>query len=138
MDVKNDAITTSDLDFYLTVITMFCAYNQSQHFSDKMFADITSDIIKRDAILEKLAEDGYITAKKSKNFPHRYAIDITPKGIGFQRDGGYKAKKGVDRKNKAQRFYGKITYEAAKSIIQLIVGAILGSIGTYITTNMSV
>lgn len=129
-------ITPKDLDFYLTVIAMFSAYNQSQHFSDKMFADITSDIIKRDAILEKLAEGGYITAKKSKNFPHRYAIDITPKGIEFQRNGGYKAKEGVDRKNKARRFYGKITYDAVKSIIQLIIGAILGGIGTYITTNI--
>ena len=51
-----------DLDFYLTIIVLFCEYNQSLHYSDKMFADITSDIIKRELILNKLSDDGFITS----------------------------------------------------------------------------
>lgn len=41
-------ITEKDLDFYLIVIALFCEYNPSEHYSDIMFKDITSDIIKRD------------------------------------------------------------------------------------------
>ena len=46
-------ITEKDLDFYLTVIALFCEYNPSEHYSDIMFKDITSDIIKRDYILHR-------------------------------------------------------------------------------------
>ena len=70
MDKKE--IKEEDLDFYLTIIYLFCQYNTAEHFSDKMFGDITSDIIKRDRIIEVLERDGYITAKKSVNIPHRY------------------------------------------------------------------
>lgn len=91
MDKKE--IKEEDLDFYLTIIYLFCQYNTAEHFSDKMFGDITSDIIKRDRIIEVLERDGYITAKKSVNIPHRYKIDITPVGVEFQSNGGYKKQK---------------------------------------------
>lgn len=88
-----DDIKEEDLDFYLTIIYLFCQYNTAEHFSDKMFGDITSDIIKRDRIIETLERDGYIAAKKSVNIPHRYKIDITPVGVEFQSNGGYKKQK---------------------------------------------
>ena len=75
-----DDIKEEDLDFYLTIIYLFCQYN-------------TSDIIKRDRIIEVLERDGYITAKKSVNIPHRYKIDITSVGVEFQSNGGYKKQK---------------------------------------------
>ena len=127
--MPNDTITPSDLDFYLTVIALFCAYNQSQHFSDKMFADITSDIIKRDAILERLAADGYITATKSKNFPHRYTIDITAKGKRFQQAGGY----GKQEKNENAKQIKYSSRKFARDIIIALVGAAIQFLFTSLT-----
>ena len=107
-------ITENDLDFYLTIIAMFCAYNESLHFSDKMFADITSDIVKRDSIIEKIAEDGYITAKKSNNIPHRYTIEITSKGIDFH-----------NRKQKWQSLFGNLGKDISIAIISAMASAII-------------
>jgi len=118
-------ITENDLDFYLTIIAMFCAYNESLHFSDRMFADITSDIIKRDSIIEKLAEDGYITAKNSNNIPHRYTIEITPKGVDFQNRGGYSINKKNDRKQKWQSLFGNLGKDVSIAIISAMASAII-------------
>ena len=118
-------ITENDLDFYLTIIAMFCAYNESLHFSDKMFADITSDIVKRDSIIEKIAEDGYITAKKSNNIPHRYTIEITSKGIDFKNRGGYIANKNNNRKQKWQSLFGNLGKDISIAIISAMASAII-------------
>ena len=40
---QSDAITDNDLDFFLTVISMFCEYNHTMHYSDRVFADITDN-----------------------------------------------------------------------------------------------
>ena len=125
----SNKITPSDLDFYLTVIALFCAYNHSQHFSDKMFADITSDIIKRDAILERLAADGHITAKQSRNFPHRYTIDITEKGAAFQRAGGYAQQK--EKESARQIRYSSRKF--ARDVLIALVGAAIQFLLTSLT-----
>ena len=41
---QSDAITDNDLDFFLTVISMFCEYNHTMHYSDRVFADITDNL----------------------------------------------------------------------------------------------
>lgn len=124
-------ITEKDLDFYLTVIALFCEYNPSEHYSDIMFKDITSDIIKRDYILHRLAEDGYITMKKIPTREHHFKIEITEKGAYFQRNGGYKAQNMEIRKKK-----WLLKLEKYKSeVVSGIIGAIISGIATYITTK---
>lgn len=130
MERKED-ITEKDLDFYLTVIALFCEYNPSEHYSDIMFKDITSDIIKRDYILYRLAEDGYISIKKIPTREHHFKIEITEKGAYFQRNGGYKAQNMEIRKKKWLLKLEKYKTE----VISGIIGAIISSIATYITTK---
>lgn len=114
-------IKEGDLDFYLTIIYLFCQYNTAEHFTDKMFGDITSDIIKRDRIIETLERDGYITAKKSVNIPHRYKIEITPIGIDFHLKGGYKKRrKGIIRKK-----VGVTSLYILSNIASAIIGGII-------------
>lgn len=127
---NKENITEKDLDFYLTVIALFCEYNISEHYSDIMFKDITSDIIKRDSILYKLSEDGYITMKKSPNINHRFKINITDKGVYFQRNGGYTA---LNTKIQKENKINKLNKYKDK-IIGGLIGAIISGIATYITT----
>lgn len=117
-------IKEEDLDFYLTIIMMFCNYNETLHYSDRMFADITSDIIKRDRIIERLANDGYITARQSNNIPHRFEIGITTKGIDFQTNGGFK-------KQNNDKIKQKIELTSSKLLI-CVFSAIVGGIITKI------
>lgn len=124
-------ITEKDLDFYLTVIALFCEYNPSEHYSDIMFKDITSDIIKRDYILHRLAKDGYITMIKIPTREHHFKIEITEKGTYFQRNGGYKNQNMEIRKKK-----WLLKLEKYKSeVVSAIIGAIISGIATYITTK---
>lgn len=125
-------ITEKDLDFYLTVIALFCEYNPTEHYSDIMFKDITSDIIKRDYILYRLAEDGYISIKKIPTRDHHFKIDITTEGAYFQMNGGYKAQNEEMRKKKWLLKIEKYRSEAISGII----GAIISGIATYITTKL--
>lgn len=88
--LSNDTITNEDLDFFLTIISMFCEYNNTLHYSDRMFADITANPGKTKRIIQKLAEDGYITAVPHTNLPYRFTINMTLSGTEFQKKGGYK------------------------------------------------
>lgn len=115
---KKKEIEEKDLDFHLTIIAMFCEYNISLHYSDKMFADITADIGKTIEVILRLANDGYITAKHSKNFSHRYEIDITPKGVDFQKHGGYKKEKTTKLKRKIGL--------TSKNFLMYVFSAIIG------------
>ena len=124
-------ITDKDLDFYLTVITMFCAYNQSQHFSDKMFADITANPDKTKRIMLKLAEDGYITAKPHTHLPYRFTIEITAKGVEFQKGGGYASHKKKERVKHIRHSIKKITYGA----IMALLGAAIQYLFTTLTSE---
>lgn len=121
---KND-IKEEDLDFYLTIIYLFCQYNTAEHFSDKMFGDITSDIIKRDRIIEALEHDGYITAKKSVNIPHRYKIQITPLGIDFHLKGGYMKTIRNSYKQSAYTFLKKWIWSIIAAITTGLIGLII-------------
>lgn len=120
MDKKE--IKEEDLDFYLTIIYLFCQYNTAEHFSDKMFGDITSDIIKRDRIIETLERDGYITAKKSVNIPHRYKIEITPLGANFYLKGGYMQTKRNSYKQSAYTFLKKWIWSIIAAITTGLIG----------------
>lgn len=91
---QSDAITDNDLDFFLTVISMFCEYNHTMHYSDRVFADITDNPGRTKRIILKLAEEGYIKAVPRTNLPYRFTIDMTPKGTEFQKEGGYACKSG--------------------------------------------
>lgn len=117
-----DDIKEEDLDFYLTIIYLFCQYNTAEHFSDKMFGDITSDIIKRDRIIETLERDGYITAKKSVNIPHRYKIEITPLGANFHLKGGYMQTKRNSYKQSAYTFLKKWIWSIIAAITTGLIG----------------
>lgn len=129
---NKEGITEKDLDFYLTIIVLFCEYNISEHYSDIMFKDITSDIIKRDSILYKLSEDGYITMKKSPIREHHFKISATDKGVYFQRNGGYTAFKAkIKKENKISKLN-----KYKDKIIGGIIGAIISGIATYITTKL--
>ena len=129
---EKESVTEKDLDFYLTVIALFCEYNPSEHYSDIMFKDITSDIIKRDYILYRLAEDGHISVKKIPTREHHFKIEITEKGVYFQRNGGYKAQNREIRKKK-----WLLKLEKYKSeVISGIIVAIISGIVTYITTKL--
>lgn len=123
MDKKK--IKEEDLDFYLTIIYLFCQYNTAEHFSDKMFGDITSDIIKRDRIIEALEHDGYITAKKSVNIPHRYKIEITPLGIDFHLKGGYMKTIRNSYKQSAYTFFKKWIWSIIAAITTGLIGLII-------------
>lgn len=123
MDKKE--IKEEDLDFYLTIIYLFCQYNTAEHFSDKMFGDITSDIIKRDRIIEVLEHDGYITAKKSVNIPHRYKIEITPLGIDFHLKGGYMKTIRNSYKQSAYTFLKKWIWSIIAAITTGLIGLII-------------
>lgn len=123
MDKKE--IKEEDLDFYLTIIYLFCQYNTAEHFSDKMFGDITSDIIKRDRIIEVLEHDGYITAKKSVNIPHRYKIEITPLGIDFHLKGGYMKTIRNSYKQSAYTFFKKWIWSIIAAITTGLIGLII-------------
>jgi len=123
MDKKE--IKEEDLDFYLTIIYLFCQYNTAEHFSDKMFGDITSDIIKRDRIIEALEHDGYITAKKSVNIPHRYKIEITPLGIDFHLKGGYMKTIRNSYKQSAYTFFKKWIWSIIAAITTGLIGLII-------------
>lgn len=92
---QSDAITDNDLDFFLTVISMFCEYNHTMHYSDRVFADITDNPGRTKRIILKLAEEGYIKAVPRTNLPYRFTIDMTPKGTGnFKRKADMPAKSG--------------------------------------------
>ena len=123
MDKKE--IKEEDLDFYLTIIYLFCQYNTAEHFSDKMFGDITSDIIKRDRIIEVLEHDGYITAKKSVNIPHRYKIEITPLGTDFHLKGGYMKTIRNSYKQSAYTFLKKWIWSIIAAITTGLIGLII-------------
>lgn len=112
-----------DLDFYLTIIYLFCQYNETTHYSDIMFADITADIAKRDAAIEILKQKGYITADKSRNFPHRYKVDITPLGKSFYLNGGFTGEK-----------KDMIKYSAKKIALFILSNIIVAIITAYATT----
>lgn len=131
MGVEED-ITEKDLDFYLTVIVLFCEYNPSEHYSDMMFKDITSDIVKRDYILYRLAEDGYITLKKIPTREHHFKIDITTKGAYFQKSGGYKDK---NRKIRKKKWLLKLE-KYKNEVVSGIIAAIISGIATYVTTKL--
>lgn len=47
---QSDAITDNDLDFFLTIISMFCEYNHTMHYSDRVFADITDTPAERNGL----------------------------------------------------------------------------------------
>lgn len=82
---QSDAITDNDLDFFLTVISMFCEYNHTMHYSDRVFADITDNPGRTKRIILKLAEEGYIKAVPHTNLPYRFTIDMTPKRDGISK-----------------------------------------------------
>ena len=67
---QSDAITDNDLDFFLTIISMFCEYNHTMHYSDRVFADITDNPGRTKRIILKLAEEGYIKAVPQQGYPH--------------------------------------------------------------------
>ena len=121
---QSDAITDNDLDFFLTIISMFCEYNHTMHYSDRVFADITDNPGRTKRIILKLAEEGYIKAVPHTNLPYRFTIDMTPKGTEFQKEGGYAYKKWKDR-NKDIRI-------SAKKIIYYLVSALLGALANHL------
>lgn len=121
---QSDAITDNDLDFFLTIISMFCEYNHTMHYSDRVFADITDNPGRTKRIILKLAEEGYIKAVPRTNLPYRFTIDMTPKGTEFQKEGGYACKKRKDR-NKDIRI-------SAKKIIYYLVSALLGALANHL------
>ena len=121
---QSDAITDNDLDFFLTIISMFCEYNHTMHYSDRVFADITDNPGRTKRIILKLAEEGYIKAVPHTNLPYRFTIDMTPKGTEFQKEGGYACKKRKDR-NKDIRI-------SAKKIIDYLVSALLGALANHL------
>ena len=121
---QSDAITDNDLDFFLTIISMFCEYNHTMHYSDRVFADITDNPGRTKRIILKLAEEGYIKAVPHTNLPYRFTIDMTPKGTEFQKEGGYACKKRKDR-NKDIRI-------SAKKIIYYLVSALLGALANHL------
>lgn len=117
--------TNKDLDFYLTVIAMFCKRHNGQHHSDIMFGDLSSKLIETKEIILKLAEDGYVTARQSKNLPHRVTFDITNKGVLFQQSGGYSGmKKSIAKQNLYKRF---------EKLIWILVGSILTEMIRFLT-----
>lgn len=117
-----------DLDFYLTIIVLFCEYNQSLHYSDKMFADITSDIIKRELILNKLSDDGFITIEQNPTIRYRFKIDVTPKGIKFQKGGGYKNKNFQERKTAWLSIFKSGWFRLLEIIVSGLVGAAINQL----------
>lgn len=121
---QSDAITDNDLDFFLTIISMFCEYKHTMHYSDRVFADITDNPGRTKRIILKLAEEGYIKAVPHTNLPYRFTIDMTPKGTEFQKEGGYAYKKRKDR-NKDIRI-------SAKKIIYYLVSALLGALANHL------
>ena len=121
---QSDAITDNDLDFFLTVISMFCEYNHTMHYSDRVFADITDNPGRTKRIILKLAEEGYIKAVPRTNLPYRFTIDMTPKGTEFQKEGGYARKKRKDR-NKDIR-------TSIKRFIRDLTAALLGALANHL------
>ena len=121
---RSDAITDNDLDFFLTVISMFCEYNHTMHYSDRVFADITDNPGRTKRIILKLAEEGYIKAVPRTNLPYRFTIDMTPKGTEFQKEGGYACKKRKDR-NKDIR-------TSIKRFIRDLTAALLGALANHL------
>lgn len=117
-----------DLDFYLTIIVLFCEYNQSLHYSDKMFADITSDIIKRELILNKLSDDGFITIEQNPTIRYRFKIDVTPKGIKFQKEGGYKNKNFQERKTAWLSIFKSGWFRLLEIIVSGLVGSAINQL----------
>ena len=109
-------VTNKDLDFYMETLIRFSEYNITLHYSDLMFADIT-DVVFRNRIIIQLAENGHIKAKQSKNFPQRYEIEPTRKGILFHQNGGYSKQKKERTKNKIE--------EWAKIIVTIALTALL-------------
>lgn len=117
-------IKDKDLDFYLETIIRFSDYNISLHNSDQMFADIT-DVLFRNRIILQLAEDGYIIAKQSKNFPNRYEIKPTDKGRLFYTNGGYEKQRDIARRKSIRAYLSKnITTLIISSIVTLIAAII--------------
>lgn len=117
-------IKDKDLDFYLETIIRFSDYNISLHNSDQMFADIT-DVLFRNRIILQLAEDGYIIAKQSKNFPNRYEIKPTDKGRLFYTNGGYKKQREKVRRKSIRAYLSKnITSLIINAIVALIAAGI--------------
>lgn len=117
-------IKDKDLDFYLETIIRFSDYNISLHNSDQMFADIT-DVLFRNRIILQLAEDGYIIAKQSKNFPNRYEIKPTDKGRLFYTNGGYEKQRDTARRKSIRAYLSKnITTLIISSIVTLIAAII--------------
>lgn len=121
---QNDVITDNDLDFFLTVISMFCEYNHTMHYSDRVFADITDNPDRTKRIILKLAEEGYITAVSHTNLPYRFTIDMTPKGMEFQKEGGYACKRRKDR--------NKDILTSVKQVIYYLVSALLGALANHL------
>ena len=121
---QSDAITDNDLDFFLTVISMFCEYNHTMHYSDRVFADITDNPGRTKRIILKLAEEGYIKAVPRTNLPYRFTIDMTPKGTEFQKEGGYACKKRKDR--------NKVIRTSIKRFIRDLTAALLGALANHL------
>lgn len=117
-------IKDKDLDFYLETIIRFSDYNISLHNSDQMFADIT-DVLFRNRIILQLAEDGYIIAKQSKNFPNRYEIKPTDKGRLFYTNGGYEKQRDTARRKSIRAYLSKnLTSLIINAIVALIAAGI--------------
>ena len=91
---QSDAITDNDLDFFLTVISMFCEYNHTMHYSDRVFADITDNPGRTKRI---------ILNWQRKDISRLYPVRIChtgllliwhPKGRNFKRKADMPAKSG--------------------------------------------
>lgn len=117
-------IKNKDLDFFLETLIRFSDYNISLHNSDMMFADIT-DVVFRNNVILKLSEDGYITAKQSKNFPNRYEIKPTDKGRLFYQSGGYEKQKNTAHRKSVYSF-------VSKNLTAIIINAIVALIAAII------
>lgn len=120
MGIKDFKETTNkDLDFYLETLIRFSEYHISLHNSDQVFADIT-DVQSRNRIILQLAEDGYIIAKQSKNFPNRYEIKPTDKGVLFYRNGGYAGNRKKEHKLKISRSTERALWVILSALIAYI------------------
>ena len=116
-------ITNKDLDFFLETLIRFSEYNITLHYSDQMFADIT-DVVFRNRIINQLAEDGHIIAKQNKNFPQRYEIEPTRKGILFYQNGGYLKQKKERAKNKVGKWTQTIITIVLTALITHVIGTL--------------
>ena len=120
-------ITNKDLDFYLETLIRFAEYHTSLHNSDQVFADIT-DVVFRNRIILQLAEDGYITAKQSKNYPNRYEIAPPRKEKLFYLNGGYKQLHRDKSNIRLGKWAERIIFLAIGSALPLLIQTIIKQI----------